>query len=173
MALRARAWQALPWRPYVFLGASRARTPSVFPCILYLMPLADGGRPRRDAHASPARDRARPPARCAPVSHALPVGPSLAVFRPSVDRWRGRGSDAEASRPDFNHRLHSALFGLTPHEVLHGEIPDHHRFLASIRDARLARIAGNKAVDCATCAPLAIPAPEVAPGAATQSSAQA
>jgi hypothetical protein len=80
---------------------------------------------------------------------------------------------AEASRVDFNMRPHSALFGLTPHEALHGESPDPHRFLAGIRNARQSRIAGNKAVDCATCAPLAIPAPEVAPADETQASAQA
>jgi hypothetical protein len=52
----------------------------------------------------------------------------------------------------YNNRPHTALFGLTPYEVFHGKIPDKNIFKSQQEQAKLLRIAENKALACNNCA---------------------
>jgi hypothetical protein len=52
----------------------------------------------------------------------------------------------------YNNRPHSALFGLTPHETFHGKIPDKNLFKLQKEQAKILRIAKNKALVCDNCA---------------------
>ena len=58
----------------------------------------------------------------------------------------------EIAVEQYNHRPHSALFGLTPHEVFHGRAPDKTLFKPQITQAKLLRKAENKALSCDSCA---------------------
>jgi hypothetical protein len=52
----------------------------------------------------------------------------------------------------YNHRPHSSLHGLTPYEVFHGKIPDKDMFKEQKQQAKILRIAENKALSCDNCA---------------------
>lgn len=54
---------------------------------------------------------------------------------------------------EYNNRYHSAIFGLTPSEALHGAIPDKHLFASQIQQTRKERILKNKSQLCRQCAP--------------------
>jgi len=49
---------------------------------------------------------------------------------------------------DYNNRPHTALFGLTPHEVFHGAIPDRCRYRLKIAEAVRNRLAVNVETHC-------------------------
>lgn len=51
----------------------------------------------------------------------------------------------------YNHTPKFALHGLTPAEVLAGQIPDPKIFADALRDARIERIAVNRAAACGVC----------------------
>jgi len=52
----------------------------------------------------------------------------------------------------YNNRPHSALHGFTPVEVFNGAKPDKYFFKDQIQQAKLLRIAENKALSCDSCA---------------------
>ena len=52
----------------------------------------------------------------------------------------------------YNNRPHGALFGLTPCEAFHGKIPDKNHFKEQKIQAKILRIAENKALACDNCA---------------------
>ena len=58
----------------------------------------------------------------------------------------------ETAVEQYNHRPHSALFGLTPHEVFHGRAPDKALFRPKIAEVKMLRKAENKALSCDSCA---------------------
>ena len=58
----------------------------------------------------------------------------------------------ETAVEQYNHRPHSALFGLTPHEVFHGRTPNKALFKPRMEQAKLMRKAENKALSCDSCA---------------------
>ena len=58
----------------------------------------------------------------------------------------------ETAVEQYNHRPHSALFGLTPYEVFHGRAPDKTLFKSQMEQAKLLRKAENKALSCDNCA---------------------
>ena len=58
----------------------------------------------------------------------------------------------ETAVETYNNRPHSALFGLTPYEVFHGQVPDKNRFKEQEKQAQIRRIAENKALACTNCA---------------------
>ena len=51
----------------------------------------------------------------------------------------------------YNHRPQDALYGLTPHEVLHGAIPRPGIFAEAFEEAKIARIEANRADTCGVC----------------------
>lgn len=55
---------------------------------------------------------------------------------------------------EYNNRYHSALFGITPLNVLNGAIPDRHLFATQINDSRKERILKNKQELCEQCSPI-------------------
>jgi len=44
------------------------------------------------------------------------------------------------------------LYGLTPHEVFNGKIPDKNLFKSQMQQAKILRIAENKTLSCDNCA---------------------
>ena len=58
----------------------------------------------------------------------------------------------ETAVEQYNNRPHSALFGLTPHEVFYGAIPNKALFRTQIEQAKVLRKAENKALSCDNCA---------------------
>ena len=58
----------------------------------------------------------------------------------------------ETAVEQYNNRPHSALYGLTPHEVFNGKPPNKNLFTAKIQQAKILRIAENKALSCDSCA---------------------
>ena len=58
----------------------------------------------------------------------------------------------ETAVEQYNNRPHSALYGLTPHEVFNGKPPNKNLFTAKIQQAKILRIAKNKALSCDNCA---------------------
>ena len=58
----------------------------------------------------------------------------------------------ETAVEQYNHRSHSALFGLTPYEVFHGKIPDKAFFKPQLEQAKDLRKAENQALSCDNCA---------------------
>jgi len=58
----------------------------------------------------------------------------------------------ETAVEQYNNRPHSALFGLTPHEVFHGAKPDKNLFKNQKEQAKMLRKAENKALSCDNCA---------------------
>ena len=58
----------------------------------------------------------------------------------------------ETAVEQYNHRPHSALFGFTPHEVFHGQIPDKALFRPQMELARILRKVENHALSCDNCA---------------------
>ncbi len=55
---------------------------------------------------------------------------------------------------DYNHMPQKNLYGLTPDEVLNGNIPDKHKFKMQITNARKKRISANQYVACTDdCSP--------------------
>jgi len=52
----------------------------------------------------------------------------------------------------YNNRPHYSLHGLTPYEVFHGKIPDKDMFKEQKQQAKVLRIAENKALACDNCA---------------------
>lgn len=59
----------------------------------------------------------------------------------------------DAAVEQYNHRYHSALYGLTPAEALNGAVPDKHLFSAEIQQAKKERILKNKQQLCEQCSP--------------------
>ena len=51
----------------------------------------------------------------------------------------------------YNHQPQEALYGLTPHEVLHGAIPRPGIFAEAFEEAKIARIEANRADTCGVC----------------------
>ena len=58
----------------------------------------------------------------------------------------------ETAVEQYNHRPHSALFGLTPYEVFHGRAPNKTFFKPQMEQAKLLRKAENKTLLCDNCA---------------------
>ena len=58
----------------------------------------------------------------------------------------------ETAVVQYNNRPHSALFGLTPHEVFHGRAPDKALFKPQMEQAKMLRKVENKAISCDSCA---------------------
>ena len=58
----------------------------------------------------------------------------------------------ETAVEQYNNRPHSALFGLTPHEVFQGAKPNKDLFKEQKAQAKLLRIAENKSLSCDSCA---------------------
>ena len=58
----------------------------------------------------------------------------------------------ETAVEQYNRRPHSALFGLTPHEVFHGKLPDKTLFKPQMERAKALRKAENQALSCDNCA---------------------
>ena len=58
----------------------------------------------------------------------------------------------EIAVEQYNNRFHYALLGLTPHEVFDGAIPDKNLFKEQKQQAKILRIAENKALSCDNCA---------------------
>ena len=58
----------------------------------------------------------------------------------------------ETAVEQYNNRPHGTLFGLTPHEVFNGQIPHKNRFAVQKQQAKILRIAENKALLCDNCA---------------------
>ena len=52
----------------------------------------------------------------------------------------------------YNNRPLAVLSGYTPLEVFYGEIPDKNRFAIQRQQAKILRIAENKATTCDNCA---------------------
>jgi len=52
----------------------------------------------------------------------------------------------------YNNRPLKVLSGFTPNEVFHGSIPDKNRFAVQRQQAKILRIAENKATNCDNCA---------------------
>ena len=52
------------------------------------------------------------------------------------------------SIPDYNLKPHGALFGLTPFEVLEGEVPSRDKFKEQKEQARKERLKQNMKVEC-------------------------
>ena len=52
------------------------------------------------------------------------------------------------SIPDYNHKPHGALYGLTPFEVLNGEIPSRDMFKEEKTEARKTRLIMNQKIEC-------------------------
>mgnify|MGYP006284400561 CR=1 FL=1 len=51
--------------------------------------------------------------------------------------------------PDYSNRPHASLYGLTPHEVTHGDIPDKNLFNPQKHLAKMIRIMENR--QCNDC----------------------
>ena len=73
--------------------------------------------------------------------------------------FRRQLSDLEQTRrfletavEQYNNRPHSSLFGLTPHEVFIGVIPNKTLFKTRMEQAKVLRIAENRALFCNNCA---------------------
>jgi len=58
----------------------------------------------------------------------------------------------ETAVETYNNRPHYSLYGLTPYEVFHGKIPDKNLFKSQMQQAKILRIAENKAISCDNCA---------------------
>ena len=58
----------------------------------------------------------------------------------------------ETAVEQYNNRPHSALYGFTPIEVFNGAKPDKALFKPQIEQAKVLRIAENKALSCDSCA---------------------
>ena len=54
----------------------------------------------------------------------------------------------EQSVTDYNNRPHHVLHGLTPIEVLHGQMPTHDRYAVQIQQSKANRLAENKKIKC-------------------------
>ena len=57
----------------------------------------------------------------------------------------------ETAVDEYNNKPHSALFGLSPKEVLFGKIPDKEMFKNEIFTARKLRKIENQNANCQTC----------------------
>jgi len=58
----------------------------------------------------------------------------------------------ETAVAQYNNRPHSALYGFTPQEVFNGAKPDKYFFKDKIAQAKVLRIAENRALSCDNCA---------------------
>ena len=58
----------------------------------------------------------------------------------------------ETAVETYNNRPHYTLLGLTPYEVFHGQVPDKNLFKEQEEQAKILRIAENKALACDNCA---------------------
>jgi hypothetical protein len=58
----------------------------------------------------------------------------------------------ESAVEQYNNRPHSALYGFTPQEVFSGAKPDKNLFKNQMEQAKILRIAENKALSCDSCA---------------------
>ena len=54
----------------------------------------------------------------------------------------------EQSINDYNNRPHHVLHGLTPSEVLQGQIPSPHTYATQILQSKANRLAENKKIKC-------------------------
>ena len=55
--------------------------------------------------------------------------------------------------PAYNNKPHSALYSLTPHEVLNGMIPNKNMYTEAIKMAAQQRIQTNMQQSCLNCPP--------------------
>jgi len=54
----------------------------------------------------------------------------------------------EQSVTDYNNRPHHILHGLTPLEVLHGQIPRPDKYADQVQQSKINRLAENKKIKC-------------------------
>jgi hypothetical protein len=54
----------------------------------------------------------------------------------------------EQSVTDYNNRPHHVLYGLTPTEVLQGQIPNPHTYATQIQKSKANRLLENKKIKC-------------------------
>ena len=70
------------------------------------------------------------------------------LFKSELKDLKETSSYLLKSIPDYNHKPHGALFGLTPFEVLNGEIPSRDKFTEEKLEARKNRLIMNQKVEC-------------------------
>ena len=74
------------------------------------------------------------------------------LFRQQLPDLESTRRFLETAVKQYNNRPHSALFGLTPHEVFYGVPPNKQLFKPQIELAKALRKAENKALSCDNCA---------------------
>ena len=72
----------------------------------------------------------------------------MIIFKNELKDFKETSSFLLKSIPDYNHKPHGALFGLTPFEVLNGEIPSRDKFTEEKLEARKNRLIMNQKVEC-------------------------
>lgn len=74
------------------------------------------------------------------------------LFTKDLENYNATVRFLEQAIPEYNHKPHYALHGLTPNEVLNGAIPNKNMFATAIRNAGKQRISDNKEKqDCLNC----------------------
>lgn len=70
------------------------------------------------------------------------------LFKKDLNHYNETVKYLMKSIPDYNLKPHGALFGLTPFEVLEGEVPSRDKFKEQKEQARKERLKQNMKVEC-------------------------
>ena len=70
------------------------------------------------------------------------------LFKKDLNDYQETVNYLERSIPDYNQKPHGALYGLTPTEVLNGEIPSRDQFQDEKLKARKNRLMMNQKIEC-------------------------
>ena len=70
------------------------------------------------------------------------------LFKKDLKNYQETLNYLKRSIPDYNHKPHGALFGLTPSEVLNGESPSRDLFKEEKTEARKERLIMNQKIEC-------------------------
>ena len=70
------------------------------------------------------------------------------LFKTDLTDYSETVNYLKKSNPDYNHKPHGDLYGLTPSEVLNGGIPSRDWFKEEKIEARKTRLIMNQKIEC-------------------------
>ncbi len=70
------------------------------------------------------------------------------LFKKDLKDYNETVNYLKQSIPDYNNKPHGRLYGLTPFEVLQGEVPNRDQFKEQKEQARKERLEQNMKVEC-------------------------